>query len=63
MGTRKRLLGSAWIFMLSGVALAALTACGDDEDDGDSGSTGGKASGGSTSTGGRSGSSRWSGRS
>jgi uncharacterized delta-60 repeat protein len=44
------------LFLVSGVALGAVTACGDDEEDDSSSSTGGKASGG-TSTGGRGGTS------
>lgn len=56
MGTRRNVVGSAWLlFLLSGVALGAVTACGDDEEGDDSSSTGGKGSGG-TSTGGRGGS-------
>jgi uncharacterized delta-60 repeat protein len=57
MGPRKNVVGSAWLlFVVSGAALGAVTACGEDEVSDDSSSTGGKASGG-TSTGGRGGSS------
>jgi uncharacterized delta-60 repeat protein len=44
------------VCLVAGAALGAVTACGDDDDGGDSGSTGGKGATGGSSTGGRGGS-------